>query len=82
MPPKFFWKFLSLALLLALPLLGCGVTTQDFKQEIQDDIRGSEEKMAQGIEKYEKTKYFGLTTNDSDKWNSTDWSLWMDKHGG
>jgi hypothetical protein len=82
MLPTFFWKFLSLTLLLTLSLFGCGITTQDLKQEIQDDIRGTREKMSQGEKTYESNKYLGLTSTDSDKWNSTDWTMWMDTHGG
>ncbi len=82
MAPSTLWKLLGFLLLLALSLLGCAVTGQDIRQELQDDIRGTKEKMARGEETYEKRKYFGLTSEDSEKWNSTDWSLWMDTHGG
>lgn len=75
------WKLLDFLLLLALTLPDCGVTTQELRQEIQDENRGTLEKMSRGETTYEKREYLGLTSKDSENWNSTDWSLWMDAHG-
>ena len=69
-------------LLIALSLSGCAVTGQDLRQEIQDESRGTREKMEQAEKSYEGRRYFGLTSDNSEEWNSTDWSLWMDNHGG
>ncbi len=77
-----FWKLLGVTLVLVLTLPGCGVTAQDLKQELQDDRRSTEKAMAQGEKTYEKNEYLGLTSDNSENWNSTDWSLWMDTHGG
>ena len=76
------WIFLFFLLLLALSLPGCAVTGQDLRQEIQDESRGTRERMEQAEKSYESRKYFGLTSDKSEEWNSTDWSLWMDTHGG
>ncbi len=76
------WRFLVFLVLLALTLLGCGVTPQELRQEIQDESRGARENMARGEKTYEKREYLGITSKDSDNWNSTDWSMWMDTHGG
>lgn len=78
MPLNLLVKFLGFLLLLVLALLGCGVTTQDLKQEIQDERRGTLER---GEKSFEKREYLGLTSKDSEKWDSTDWSLWMDIQG-
>ena len=75
------WIFPFL-LLLALPLSGCAVTGQDLRQEIQDESRGTRERMEQAEKSYESRRYFGLTSDKSEEWNSTDWTLWMDTHGG
>ena len=75
------WIF-PLLLLLALALTGCAVTSQDIRQEIQDESRGTRERMEQAEKYYEKREYLGLTSDKSENWNSTDWSLWMDTHGG
>jgi len=74
-------KFLGF-ILLTLLLMGCSGMAQDIKQEIKDDRREAKEKMEQAEKSYEQHKYFGLSSTDSDKWNSTDWTLWMDAHGG
>ncbi len=74
------WIFPFL-LILALSLLGCGVTSQDLRQEIQDESRGNREQMEQAEKSYESHKYLGYTSDNSDNWNSTDWSMWMDTHG-
>ena len=76
------WKSFAFILVLALPLQGCGVTSQDLRQEAQDEMSGTREKMSQAEKSYEKHEYLGLTSQDPDKWNSTDWSLWMDLQGG
>lgn len=76
------WKFLGFLLLLVLTLPGCGVSTQELRQEIRDESRGTIEQMTRGEKSYEKREYLGLTSKDSENWNSTDWSLWMDMHGG
>ncbi len=81
MPHNLIGKFLGF-LLLALSLSGCAVTSQDIRQEIQDESRGTREKMEQAEKSYESRRYFGLTSDKSEEWNSTDWSLWMDTHGG
>ena len=73
------WKLLGSLLLLALTLPGCGVTGQDIRQELQDERRGT---MERGEKSSENHKYQGLTYRDSENWNSTDWSLWMDEQGG
>ena len=75
------WIFPFL-LLLALSLPACGVSMQDIKQEIQDDTRSTMEQMRRNEASYEKREYLGLTSDKSENWNSTDWSLWMDTHGG
>lgn len=75
-------KFLGLILLLALGLTGCAGLSQDIQQEIRDDSREARQKMAERQESYKQNEYYGFTSKDSDKWNSTDWSLWMDTHGG
>ena len=82
MAQSILWKFLGFFMLPALALLGCAVTGQDIRQEFQDESRGTREKMEQAEKSYEKREYLGLTSRDSDKWNSTDWSMWMDTHGG
>jgi hypothetical protein len=76
------WIFLFFLLLLALSPLGCAGLTQDISQEIKQDKLEARQEMEQREKAYEKREYFGLTSKDSDKWNSTDWSLWMDTHGG
>ena len=81
MSPNFFWKSMGFLLLAAL-LWGCGVTSQDLRQEAQDDLRGTREKLSQAEKSYEKNEYLGLTSKDPNNWNSTDWSLWMDLQGG
>jgi hypothetical protein len=81
MPHNLLCKFLCF-LLLALPLTGCAVTSQDLRQEIQDERRGTREKMEQAEKSYESRRYLGLTSDKSEEWNSTDWTLWMDTHGG
>ena len=81
MAPNFCWKFLGL-LLLALPLPGCALTGQDLRQEIQDESRGTGQRMEQAEKSYESRRYLGLTSDKSEEWNATDWSLWMDTHGG
>jgi hypothetical protein len=81
MPHNLLGKFLSF-LLLALPLLGCAVTGQDLRQEIQDESRGTGQRMEQAEKSYESRRYLGLTSDKSEEWNATDWSLWMDTHGG
>ena len=81
MSPLFFWKFLGF-LLLAVLLWGCGVSSQDLRQEAQDDRRGIREKMSQAENSYEKNEYYGLSSQDPNNWNPTDWQLWMDSQGG
>ncbi len=81
MPHNLLAKFLGF-LLLALSLSGCTVTSQDLRQEIQDERRGARETMEKAEKSYEKREYLGLTSDKSENWNSTDWSLWMDTHGG
>jgi hypothetical protein len=81
MSPNCFWKFLGF-LLLAVLLWGCGVSSQDLRQEAQDDLRGTREKMSQAEKIYEKNESYGLNPKDSDNWNSTDWSIWVDSQGG
>ncbi len=76
------WKFLGFLLMLALGLTGCAGFNQDISQEIKQDRSEARQKMAQAEKSYEKREYLGLTSKDSEKWNSTDWSLWMDTHGG
>ncbi len=78
----FLSKFLGLILLATLVLPGCGVTTQDLRQEIQDTRAGTMEKMAEAEKSYEGRRYFGFTSEKSEEWNSTDWGMWMDTHGG
>ena len=81
MPHNLLGKFLGF-LLLALSLPGCALTGQDLRQEIQDERRGTRERMEQAEKSYESRRYFGLTSDKSEEWNSTDWTLWMDTHGG
>ncbi len=81
MTDNFFGKFLGF-LLLVLSLSGCAGTGQDLRQELRDENSGIREKMAQAEKSYESRKYIGLTSEDSSKWNPTDWSMWMDAHGG
>jgi hypothetical protein len=76
------WKFLGFPLMLALGLTGCARFNQDISQEIKQDRLEARQKMEQAEKSYEKREYLGLTSKDSEKWNSTDWSLWMDTHGG
>ena len=68
--------------MLALGLTGCARFNQDISQEIKQDRLEARQKMEQAEKSYEKREYLGLTSKDSEKWNSTDWSLWMDTHGG
>ena len=75
-------KFLGFLLLLGFTLPGCGVTTQELRQELEDERRGNLEKMKESEKTYQNREYLGLTAKDSENWNSTDWSLWMDTHGG
>jgi outer membrane biogenesis lipoprotein LolB len=82
MPPFSFWKFPVSLLLTALLLGGCGVTSQDLKQEYQDDVRGTREKWDRLEKSYESHQYFGYSSPDANQWNTTDWTLWMDTHGG
>jgi hypothetical protein len=81
MPHNLLGKILGF-LLLALSLLGCAGISQDISQEIKDDRRAAREKMAEAEKSYESRRYFGLTSDKSEEWNSTDWTLWMDMHGG
>lgn len=74
-------KFLGF-LVLALPLLGCAGITQDIQQEIKDNRREMEQRIGQAEKTYESRRYLGLTSEKSEEWNSTDWTLWMDTHGG
>jgi hypothetical protein len=71
------WKIPVSILLLALLLPGCAGMTQ----EIREDRRDVWRTMEQGESSYEKREYFGLPAKQED-WNATDWSLWMDSHGG
>lgn len=82
MIPKLLWKSLGVILLLTGSLLGCAGSMQDISQEIYDDRRGAKQKLAEIDKAYEQQEYFGLSSKDSEKWNSTDWSMWMDAHGG
>jgi hypothetical protein len=75
------WIFLFF-LLLALSLLGCAGMGQDIKQEIRDESREAKQRMAEAEKSYESRRYLGLTSDKSEEWNSTDWSLWMDSQGG
>ena len=81
MPRNMLCKFLGF-LLLALSLSGCAVNSQDLRQEIQGESRGTRKTMEQAEKSYEKREYLGLTSDKSEEWNSTDWSLWVDTHGG
>jgi hypothetical protein len=81
MAPNCFWKFLGFLLFTAL-LGGCGVTSQDLRQEVQDDLRGTREKMSQTEKIYEKNESYGLNPKDANNWNPTDWSIWVDSQGG
>jgi hypothetical protein len=81
MPDNLLGKFLGFSVL-ALILSGCGVTGPDLRQEIQDERRGTREQMEQAEKSYEGHRYLGLTSDKSEEWNSTDWSLWMDTQGG
>ncbi len=81
MPHNLLAKFLGF-LLLALSLSGCAGGGQDIKQEFKDERRGAQQKMESAEASYEKHEYLGLTSDNSENWNSTDWSLWMDTHGG
>lgn len=78
----FFEKFPGLILLAALFLGGCGVTSQDLKQEFQDQMAGNRERAARLEKSYESHKYFGYSSPNTDQWNTTDWTLWMDRQGG
>ncbi len=75
-------KLPGLLLLLALAWPGCGLSNQELRNELQDDRRSAMENLARGEKSYEQREYFGLTSRDSEHWNSTDWSLWMDSQGG
>lgn len=77
MTPGLLWKFAVLILPLALALPGCA----GMSQEIREDRRDLRRTMEQGESSYEKREYFGFPDNKED-WNATDWSLWMDTHGG
>ncbi|HEY9073323.1 MAG TPA: hypothetical protein VIN67_04240 [Desulfobaccales bacterium] len=79
--PLFFWKFLGF-FLLAVLLWGCGVSSQDLRQEVRDDRRGVREKMSQTEKSYEKNEYYGLSSQDPNHWNPTDWQSLMDSQGG
>ena len=81
MSPNCFWKFLGCLLFTAL-LWGCGVSSQDLRQEARDDLRGTREKMSQAEKSYENNEYYGFSSQDPNNWNSTDWQLWMDSQGG
>lgn len=76
------WKFLALLLLAALGLMGCAGLSQDISQEIKQDRLEARQKMAEAEKNYESHKNFGYSSENSDNWNATDWSLWMDMHGG
>ncbi len=62
---------------LALALPGCAGMTQEIGEDRQDIRRTLE----QGEASYEKREYFGYP-DKQENWNATDWSLWMDTHGG
>ena len=79
--PNQLWKFPA-CLLLTLGLAGCAGLNQDISQEIRQDRLEARQKMAQNEKSYEKREYEGLTSRDSSSWNGTDWTLWMDAHGG
>lgn len=76
------WKFLVLLLPLACGLTGCAGLSQDISQEIKQDKLEAKQQLEQAEKTYKKNEYLGLTSEDSEKWNSTDWSLWMDTQGG
>jgi Tfp pilus assembly protein PilP len=82
MPPSSFWKFPGFILLSVLLLGGCGVTNQDLRQEVHDDMRGTKERISRMDKSYESHKYFGYSSQDPDQWNTTDWTLYMDSQGG
>ncbi len=76
------WKSLGVIPLMAAALLGCAGGLQDIRQEINDDRRTARQTIAQREAFYEKHEYLGFSSDQSEQWNSTDWSLWMDTHGG
>jgi hypothetical protein len=77
-----FGKFFAVSLFLALALTGCAGLSQDISQEIKDDRREAREAMATADKNYKSHEYFSQISENSDRWNNTDWSLWMDTHGG
>lgn len=74
------WKGWLVALVLLL--MGCAGLAQDVKQEIRDDVREAQQKMAEQEKSYKQNEYLRYTSDNSDNWNGTDWSLWMDSQGG
>ncbi len=77
MNPVHLWKISLLILPLALALAGCAGMSQEIAEDRRDVRRAPEQRESY----YEKHEYFGLPAQERD-WNSTDWSLWMDTHGG
>ncbi len=76
------WKFLGVAPLLVLTLLGCAGSMANLKQEISDDRRTIRQNVAEREYYYEKRQYLGFSSDKPEDWNSTDWSLWVDTQGG
>jgi hypothetical protein len=76
------WKFFGFFPMLALGLTGCAGLNQDISQEIKQDKIEVRQQLEQRENAYEKREYLGLTSKDSENWNSTDWSMWMNAHGG
>ncbi len=76
------WKLSGLLLSLAFALLSCAGLGTDIGQEIKQDRLEARQKMEQAEASYHHRASFGLTSEDPDHWNSTDWTLWMDSQGG
>jgi hypothetical protein len=81
MTPCFGWKFPSFVFLAGLFLAGCGVTGQDLRQEVQDQMAGNRARMSRLEKSYESHEYFGYSSQNPDEWNTTDLTLWADTQG-
>jgi hypothetical protein len=64
---KVHWQLLIFAVGFAMAFGGCA--------EMPYGIEGAEHR-------YEKHQYLGLSSENPQNWNATDWSLWMNSQGG
>ncbi len=82
MVKKLAGKFWGLPLILAVGLTGCAGGGQEIRQEIAQDRLDIRRQIEQQNAAYQKREDIGFSSSDSNNWNSTDWSMWMDTRGG